>query len=336
MNSRSCCSLFLCGALSAIASTVFAGTASFPSREPVKVEFHCKIVTPAQEKRQEPDTWLIQIKGPAGETVRSETGFDRQDFRFKNLDPGIYSVCIIGNVNRRHCESVDMYPPEGRGPFKITRDFGAPDSLLNRDDLHKVSLGNLLAPQAARDEMVRAELARSREQIPEAIQHLKEAIRIFPEYADALNNLGICYLHNREYLKAMECFSKVTRLSPEFYGGWVNLSSSLLCLSRFEKAFEASARAYEMLPQEPVVIGYYARSLYYVQDYETARKRFEELDQLDPVNPLYPQLYLAQIALNHRDHATAKKYLTKFLRIHPNIPEARQYKRILELIDTIS
>jgi tetratricopeptide (TPR) repeat protein len=336
MNARSCRIMLFCGALSVIVSAVSTGAASAPSRESVKVEFHCKIVKPLQESDQELDQWVVQIKGAAGEILSAETVQDGQTARFKGLEPGIYSVCVFGSFNRRHCESIDMYPPVGRSSYKISRDFEAPSSLLNRSDMNKVSLGDLVVPQAAHDELARAELARSRDQIQEAIDHLEEALRIFPDYSDALNNLGSCYFQIHEFLKSEECFTKVTQLNPEFYGGWVNLSSSLISLSRFGEAFEASKHAYEMLPQEPIVIGYYAKSLYYLHKFDAARKQFEILERMDPGNQSYPQLFLAQIALVKGDIATARQYVKEFLQLHPNNPEARQYRSFLKDIESIS
>ena len=336
MKSTLCRSMLFGGAVSLFVSAVFAGPASSPSRESVRIEFHCKIVKPPQERHQELDQWLVQVKGVEGEVIAAEMVRDRQTARFKDLQPGIYSVCVLGSLNRRRCESIDMYPPGGRHSYKISRDFGAPDSLLNRSDVNKVSLGDLAVPQAARDELMSAELARSRDQIEEAIQHLQEAIRIFPDYTDALNNLGTCYFQRHEFLKSEECFRKVTQLNPEFYGGWVNLSSTLMARSKFAEAFDASKRAYEILPQEPIVIGYYAKSLYYLKKFEAARKQFEKLERIDPVNPLYPQLFLAQISLVGGNVADARQYLKEFLQLHPNNPEGRHWRDLLKDITTLS
>jgi tetratricopeptide (TPR) repeat protein len=336
VKARSCRSMLVCGALSVIVSAAFAGTSPSPSKESVKVRFHCKIVKLPQGRHQELDQWVIQIKRAAGDIAGAETVQDRQTARFTDLEPGIYSVCVFGSFNRWRCESVDMYPPVGRNSYRIARDLEAPDTLLNRSNFNKLSLGDLVVPQAARDELDRAELARSRDQIEEAIQHLKEAIRISPDYADALNNLGTCCFRNHDFLKSEECFARVTQLNPEFYGGWVNLSSSLMSLSRFGEAFEASKRAYEMLPQEPIVIRHYAKSLYYLQRFEEAKRRFEILERIDPMNPSYPQLFLAQIALADGNPATAKQYLKRFFHLHPNNPEARQYRDTLRDIDSLS
>jgi tetratricopeptide (TPR) repeat protein len=336
MQAKSIRSLIFSGALGVLLSGVFANAAPLPSKESAKIEFHCKIVKPAKGRLLDLDRWVIQIKGAAGESIGFQEVLDGQKARFKELDPGIYSVCIFGSYNRRRCESIDMYPPAGRNSYRVTREFAPPSSLLGRRDLNKVSLGDLSVPQAARDELVQAELARSRDQIQEAIEHLQEAIRIFPDYADALNNLGTCYSQIHDYVKAEECFAKVTRLNPEFYGGWVNLSSSLLSLSKFGEAFDASKHAYEMLPQEPIVIGYYAKSLYYLRKFDAARTEFERLKRMDPANRQFPQLFLAQIALVQGKPSTAGQYLKEFLQMHPNSPEARHYRDFLRDVESLS
>jgi tetratricopeptide (TPR) repeat protein len=336
MKARASRGILFCGVLSIVSFAVSADAAAPPSKESVKVEFRCKIVKPPKENYQALERWVVQIKRAAGQSMGVEAVLDGQTVRFRDLDPGIYSVCVFGTLNRQRCESIDMYPPPGRSSYSMSRRLEAPASLLGRSDLNKVSLGDLSVPQAARDELLKAEVARSRDQIEEAIEHLQEAIRIFPDYADALNNLGTCYFQNHQYVKSEECFAKVTQLNPEFYGGWVNLSSSLLSLSRFAEAFDASKHAYEMLPQEPIVIGYYAKSLYYLRKFDAAKTEFEKLKLMDPANQTYPQLFLAQIALVQGKPATAEQYLKEFLQLHPNSPEARHYRDFLKNVESLS
>ncbi|MGA2261422.1 MAG: tetratricopeptide repeat protein [Acidobacteriota bacterium] len=55
------------------------------------------------------------------------------------------------------------------------------------------------------------------------VHHLKQAIEIYPDYADAWNNLGAYYHRRGNFEQAILDFTKVTELRCEFDVGWMNL-----------------------------------------------------------------------------------------------------------------
>jgi Flp pilus assembly protein TadD len=318
--------LFLCGALVLAAARVDAAD------NPIGIELRCRIVP--SSRGVEPQIWIIELKAVTGTIVRATKAVDGQTVRFKSLDPGIYTACIIGSLNRIHCESVDLNPPGGGKLFQAKMELKTSLPVLNQDDLHTISSRQLAVPQAARDELDRAQLAEFHGKEQEAVRHLKSALEMDPAYDDAWNNLGIHYHRDGEYEKAIECFTKASQLNPDNYGAWTNLSASLLAVSKFGEALEASTHAYQLRPGEPLVLAYYAKSLFYLHNYREAKKYFEKVAELDPKNSTYPQLSLARIALLDGDAAGAKKLLTEFVQLHPYLPEVANYRELAQLLDS--
>jgi len=80
----------------------------------------------------------------------------------------------------------------------------------------------LSVPQRAREELERSERARFRGEFEESVRRIKRAIEIFPDYSDALNNLGthyhsqlaIDYFYLHDYAEAKKYFKKVLVLDP--------------------------------------------------------------------------------------------------------------------------
>jgi Tfp pilus assembly protein PilF len=300
--------------------------------ETARVEFDCKLASNGHLR----DPWIVELRQPTGEPARIVSGFGGTTFHLKDLDPGIYTVCIFGTQNRRSCESVDLTPPPNKRSYRVKKSFSVPDRILNVGSLNTITASKLGIPESARAELHRAEEAQLRGDPQEAEQHLKKAIQIDPDYSDALNNLGIYYHRKREFEKSIQCFEKVTTLDPGFYGGWVNLAGSLISQGKFHQAKAASLKAYSLRPDDTRVVSQTALAYFYLHDVENAKKFFQKVIEMDPGSPVEPQLYLAHLALAEQDKQEAADYIRQFLTIHPNAPKAEHLKETLARINSLS
>jgi tetratricopeptide (TPR) repeat protein len=52
----------------------------------------------------------------------------------------------------------------------------------------------------------------------------KETLRLDPGYGDALNNLGVIYIHEKNYLAAQRSLEKAIRLKPKYVEAYYNLA----------------------------------------------------------------------------------------------------------------
>lgn len=52
----------------------------------------------------------------------------------------------------------------------------------------------------------------------------RETLRLDPGYGDALNNLGVIYIHDKNYLAAKRSFEKAIRLKPGYVEPYYNLA----------------------------------------------------------------------------------------------------------------
>lgn len=65
-----------------------------------------------------------------------------------------------------------------------------------------------------------------RGRLQDARRFYQEALRLDPGYVDALNNLGVIYIREKEYMAAQRNFEKAARLKP----GYVDAHYNLACL----------------------------------------------------------------------------------------------------------
>ncbi len=298
---------------------------------PGRVELDCKIV-PANNSL---NPWVVELKASSGELARMMSGLDGSTLHFKNLDPGIYNLCIVGLENRKHCESVDLTPPPGKDSFRFKKRLAEPRHELHSPDLNSVSRLKLEVPDNARDEMHRAEAAQLHGDMDQAIDHLKQAIKIYPDYTDALNNLGTYYHRQGKDDEAIAYFMQVTRLDPDFYGGWVNLAGSLIAVGEFQAALVASKHAFSIRPTDLQVLSQLALNYFYLHDFSQAKNYFLTVLNRDPASSVKPQLFLVHIALAERNKDDAARYIKEFLAVHPNSPQAAELKDTLANLESV-
>ncbi len=92
-----------------------------------------------------------------------------------------------------------------------------------------------------------AELLMRQGRVHEATSVLSQALRINDADPVLLNNLGMCWLVQRDYGRAMECFIKAAGRVPESTKFRANLATSLALLGRHE---EAGALLQQVLPED--------------------------------------------------------------------------------------
>jgi tetratricopeptide (TPR) repeat protein len=77
----------------------------------------------------------------------------------------------------------------------------------------------------------------SLEEYRAAFASVDEALKICPENAHAWNNKGIyCYLQNKDYQKALECFNKAIESDPNFGDAWYDKYKTHLKLGQNKEA----------------------------------------------------------------------------------------------------
>ncbi|HYJ47550.1 MAG TPA: tetratricopeptide repeat protein, partial [Pyrinomonadaceae bacterium] len=72
----------------------------------------------------------------------------------------------------------------------------------------------------------------------EAIESLKQAIALRPDYAEAHNSLGVAYYKLKRYREATAAFTEAIRLKPDFALARYNLGATGLVTNRREAALE--------------------------------------------------------------------------------------------------
>jgi Flp pilus assembly protein TadD len=82
-----------------------------------------------------------------------------------------------------------------------------------------------------------------------AADYLRKAIRLRPDYPEALNNLGVVFVRGQNYAKAEEQFKTGIHVAPQFDQSYLNLARLYLLRNDKEKAKEVLLDLLRLQPQ---------------------------------------------------------------------------------------
>jgi hypothetical protein len=106
-------------------------------------------------------------------------------------------------------------------------------------------------PENARKELDLAEKAAKKKDTTTAIQHLRKAVTLDPEYLDAHNTLGMRYVQTSQYNLALTEFRRALEMDPRNATLQSNVAATLLALHQPAEAEIAARRAVDLNGASP-------------------------------------------------------------------------------------
>jgi len=165
-------------------------------------------------------------------TYTNETG----NFAFIGLPDGRYVVAVD---KEKDFEPVSYTVDLLRSSYRLVVRLRAKPST---EMTGVVNAELAAAPDAARNHFLRAgELIRERDRRG-AVEALKAAIEIYPEFALAYNELGIQHIILREYDNALDALAAALKIKPDYYDAQLNIGVAYFRQKKFAEA-ETAIRA---------------------------------------------------------------------------------------------
>jgi tetratricopeptide (TPR) repeat protein len=264
-------------------------------------------------------------------------------FTFSALSPGNYTVVVnAGKDYEIARESVfidtDVNPSRTGGAQVPTtpRRFTVMVHLqLKRNSDSRIKPGVIDAALAAVPESARKKYEKGMEfaiagHSDKAIQSLKEAIALYPDFPLALNELGVQYLKFGQPERAVAALRNATRLSPEAFLPMLNFGIALLQVREFSEAEKNLRSAVKRNTNSPTAHMYLGVSLLHGNNYEEA-----ERELLLAVNSSGNQLGLAQYYLGglywkQQQYPKAIGALETYLRLTPHAADADRVRSTIK------
>jgi tetratricopeptide (TPR) repeat protein len=162
------------------------------------------------------------------------------------------------------------------------------------------------------------------DQVPLAIEHLRIAANINPNWADVQFNLGNNYARLRDSQSAIKAFNNALAIQPAFPAALNNLGIELTRIGDREAAVQAYERAVSIDPTFVAPWSNLGDVLASLGRLEESRSRLEEAIRLQPDDAL-SQLRLGSTLARLDRLPQAREHFAKAVSLDPRNPTARMY-----------
>lgn len=265
-------------------------------------------------------------------------------FSFRGLSPGRYDIVIEGGdeyETARDYVYIDTEPrtrrtaaPAVSRAFSVTfhlqpkRASGA----ATKTGVLNAALANV--PTGVRELYLKALDASRAGNSLKAIELLKSALSLYPDFALALNELGVQYLKVGQPDKAAEALRSTLRLAPDNFTARLNYGIALLNKREFAAAETQLRQALGKNPAAPTAHMYLGIALINLLKYDEAEKELQRAIETGGTSLSQAHYYLGGIYWHKQDYKRAAEELETYLKLAPNAPDAARIRATIKDLRT--
>ena len=234
---------------------------------------------------------------PMGEEFTNDQG----EVQFYSIDEGDYHVLVTGDgIQDADSGIIEVDGRKGSQDVSITVQRAGEGAQRGKPGAPSVSVNQLKVPPDAKSKYDEASQAIAKGDYAGAVERLTQAIAIYPNYAEAYNNLAAAYTRQEEWAKAREALRKATSMDGHFAPGFVNLGH----LDEREQSFQAAeddyAKAAALDPGNVRTMTYLCRAQLLDKHYDAAIATAQRVHAL-PHGQLAIVHYIAARAYQHEN-----------------------------------
>ncbi|HEX8142249.1 MAG TPA: tetratricopeptide repeat protein [Pyrinomonadaceae bacterium] len=272
---------------------------------------------------------ISSVRGLDYSTLSDENGA----FTFRRLPGGTYYVTveagkeyfpvneIVSIVETFRTSSIQTYAIQIQLQLKSTSE-GRPGVL---------NAGFAGVPKPALDLYEKAIKAAQAGDNKRAVESLKEAIALHPQFALAYNELGVQYFKLGDLGDAADALREAIKIAPESFSPRLNYGVVLFYKKQYQSAGEELDHALKI--NESSALAHFYRGRVYVKtnNLPKAEPEFQRAISLGggaEINEAHR--YLAGIYNEQGNYALALKELETYLKVSPKVKDAEQIRKIIQ------
>jgi tetratricopeptide (TPR) repeat protein len=186
------------------------------------------------------------------------------------------------------------------------------------------------APKAARAEFERGENNLKRNKAEAAIASFEKAVRIFPDYFEALESLGVEYVKDGQYESAVESLTRAIKINSRAPKSLYALGLAYMNLHRLAEAIEYLGKSAQLDSNNintQMMLGLAYGNAGAIDKSEAA---FKKALQMGGAAAAEAHFYLAGLSNKQGDYREARQELELFLREAKNVKDPARIKAMIE------
>ena len=261
-------------------------------------------------------------------------------FSFRGLAPGNYSITVESDDEYETARDSVYIDTEARARRmsmpSFTRSYSVTFHLQAKrksDGAGKPGVLNAAlagVSPAARDFYTKALEAARAGDSRKAVELLKGALSYHPDFALALNELGVQYLKLSQPDKAAEALRSALRLVPDNFTARLNYGIALLNKKEFAEAESQLRQVLKKNDASPTARMYLGIALINLRNYDESEKELQRAISTSGGNLGQAHYYLGGIYWRKKEYKRAVDELETYLKLVPNAPEAERIRATIK------
>ena len=262
-----------------------------------------------------------------GEVVGTAYTSQNGSFDITNMANGTYEVTAVSGLDEAH-ERVDLRS----GGAQLNMQFPRPDADANAGNQQSVSVAAMKVPSKARDAFRKAQSAVEHEKLDDAQKYIAEALKIYPEYSEALAMRGILKLDANNTAGAVEDLDHAIKADAGNTMAYLALGAAFNTMSRYDDAIRTIERGVSLAPNSWQAYFEMAKAYVGKGDFDHAIQQLNKSQALNKKD--YPPLHLvrAHALLGLKDYPEAMAELQWYLDKDPGGSNAAEVRETLDKV----
>jgi tetratricopeptide (TPR) repeat protein len=167
-----------------------------------------------------------------------------------------------------------------------------------------------------------------------AIEQLKKALSIYPEFMLALNELGVQYLRLRQPEKAADALQGALKISPDAFAPELNYGIAMVRMKKYDAASMSLKKAVDQDGSSAAAHLYLGEALIGLGDYDKAKLHLARAIEIGGDDGVESRRYLAAAYIETGLKAEAARELETYLSLNPKADDADKIKQIIHQLRT--
>ena len=261
---------------------------------------------------------------------------DTGSFTFRRLIGGTYTVTVdAGEAFEIASETVDIIEPMRRGRNDPGIVVPVTIYIEQKGRRSKGTVGTIDAasggvPDAARDLYKEALESAQAGERTKAIDKLKQALQIYPNFMTALNELGVQYLALKQYKEAAEALRAAIKIAPDAFYPHLNYGIVLLQLKDYKGALAELQVATQKDSSNAVAYLQLGRALVNVGKYDAAERSLKQSLSIGGDDVVEAHRYLAAVYIETQKSQLAADELEYYLKLAPKTKDAERIRTVIK------
>jgi cytochrome c-type biogenesis protein CcmH/NrfG len=252
-------------------------------------------------------------------------------FTFSRLRSGTYYVVVEAGAEYESAgDTVDIMSSASNTGSTITIQITLQPKQSAKQTTGLVDASMAEAPEAPLKlykEAISSVQAGKREK---AIEQLKSALSIYPDFMLAFNEMGVQYIKLQKWDKAAASLRSALKLAPDEFAPNLNYGIVLLQTKDFTGAATAFKQALRKDGSSAAAHFYYGQALTWMGSYDSAEHELQQAIGLGGDGMIEAYRLLGAVYIEKRNNQRAAEELEKYLGLLPRAKDADKIREIIK------